>query len=89
MKKKEYIKRRIIAGSIILVFFLFLGLLIIYNIPKKEKEFKITKMNYKYESRVEKLNNFNTDGLKKYGWLQVQGTNVDAIVLTSLSRVDA
>lgn len=57
---------------------IFLGTKFLYNTESKETEKE--KMELSFESRVEKLKDFETD-YYKIGWLQVQGTNIDLPIL--------
>lgn len=82
MKKKTLIKGIIISLIGLFLLFLLVSLLTDKktsdNKPKELKE-----MKYTYESRIEKLDNFDTDGVKKYGWLQVQGTTIDLPIISN------
>lgn len=40
-------------------------------------------MNVKFESGIDKINSFDAGEYYKIGWLQVQGTNIDTVILDS------
>lgn len=67
----------LIASVIVIVIFL-------SNNNKTPKE----EVNLKFLDRVEKLENLNTYGITKYGWLQVQGTNIDLPIISPLFNGD-
>ena len=75
MKRKLKVKNLIIIGIILLCF-----IILVSFINKDSKKSEV--FNYKFDSRVEKLKEINTNGINKYGWLQVQGTNVDAVIVS-------
>ena len=82
--KNKIIIRRVIF---LLVFLVLLFLLFIFNRDSKKEEI-VSSMNYKYENRVEKLKNFDAKDYKKYGWLQVQGTNIDLPIVSYWKQED-
>lgn len=41
-----------------------------------------------FESRVDKLKSFTSEDYYKFGWIQVQGTNIDAPILDNLSGLE-
>lgn len=69
MKKNK--KKNII---IILTLCVLLLLLLVFSIVLNNIRYEDY---YKYESRVDKLNSTFVEGTDTYGWLQVQGTNID------------
>lgn len=73
LKKKEIIS--IIIVVLLVIFITTFSILLNNNKPG-------IKMMVDFESRVDKLNTYDTDGLQKYGWLQVQGTSIDLPILS-------
>ena len=83
MKKNIKINKNIfykrISLIIIIIIILFLLFLLFFT-SKGNKQ--LEEMNLNFQDRIESLKKANEYGVHKYGWLQVQGTNVDAEILT-------
>ena len=75
-------KNRIIVCLIIILLLFLMWFLFINKTDKKEENKKLGIMKYNYESRVDKLDSFETNGILKYGWLQIQGTNIDLPIIS-------
>lgn len=75
MKKRKLNKKRIILVGGIL-FLVFISLWFVIKLID-DKEFSLN-----FKSRIETLNNFETNALRR-GWIQVQGTNIDLPILSS------
>ncbi len=74
-------KKRLAIVSIIVLIIIVAGICLVIFRPKKTSE----KMNLKFESRVDELSKFDSGDFYKFGWLQVQGTNIDLPILDSSS----
>jgi len=75
----KFNKSKIIILFLVLV--LIIGILLIFLFNNKSDNFKETKMKLNFNSRVEKLQEFESGNFYKIGWLQVQGTNIDLPIL--------
>lgn len=77
LKFKKKIGYLLILVVIIFIF----GIFLYFRIENK-KEYT---MKLNFESRIEKLAEFDSKDYYKIGWLQVQGTNIDVPILDSTS----
>lgn len=84
MKKKTLIKGIIISLIVLFLLFLLVALTNKKSSSTTNESKELKEMEYNYESRVEKLEKFDSNNIKKYGWLQVQGTNIDLPILSKL-----
>ena len=74
--------RRIILLISLILLIIILGFLIIFLVNRKTNdEFKSEPVTLSFESRVDKLETFDTGNFYKFGWLQVQGTYIDMPIL--------
>lgn len=64
-------KKKILILSLVILVLIIVIILLIFI--KKDKYVPY----YDYESRIDNLNNTFVDGTDTYGWIQVQGTNID------------
>lgn len=79
--KFEKAKKIILLISLIALISILIILIICLLSNKKTEKYIATPVTLKFESRVEKLNTFNSNQYYKFGWLQVQGTNIDLPIL--------
>lgn len=79
MKKVKKIKCFILILIIILIVLICSIFHLVNNHPKNKKSDDNITLNF--ESRVDKLNNFDSGDYYKFGWLQVQGTTIDLPIL--------
>ena len=78
--------RRIILLVSLILLIIILGFLIVFLINKKtDDKFKSEPVTLNFESRVDKLETFDTGNFYKFGWLQIQGTHIDLPILHSQS----
>lgn len=81
--------RRIILLISLILLIIILGILIAFLMNKNEdKDFIPEPVTLNFESRVQKLNSFDAGDYYKFGWLQVQGTNIDLPILDAQSSID-
>ncbi len=93
-KKKNKTIVKINKNRLIIVLFLLLvvssvSILLIFKFNSSSKRFSKpvpTKLNF--ESRIDKLNEFDSGKYFKMGWLQVEGTNIDLPILDHTSGLD-
>lgn len=79
---KYYKRRRIILLIILLVLVALLTTLLFLSFSKpKNKKFVEKPIKLNFESRIEKLDTFDSGKYYKLGWLQVQGTHIDLPIL--------
>lgn len=83
--KKKVNKKKIILLLIAIIGIVFIILFLSKNLKIGKKS---ELLNFHFESRVKTLEDFDTKGIVKYGWLQVQGTNIDLPIISSLSIED-
>ena len=86
-------KNIILIVSLLIALFLALLLLINTNSKKKnikhnEEKFVSQKIDLPFQSRVDKLNEFDSGKYLKFGWLQIQGTHMDLPILSYISSED-
>ncbi len=82
MKKIKWKNKKgivVCLGFLLFFIILFLILWIFHWNKKQPPEF-----NVNFSSRVEKLANFDSQGIMKYGWLQVEGTNIDLPIISGV-----
>ena len=56
------------------------------NYSDKNAPAALVRLNF--ESRIDKLKSFTSEEFYKFGWIQVQGTNIDAPILDNLSGLE-
>ena len=91
MSKKKNKRIRINSKKMImsvLLILVFIGVIVLGTIlcSKKNDSKKEIKLNF--ASRINELENFNPGNYYKFGWLQVQGTNIDIPVLDPSAATD-
>lgn len=89
--KNKYMRRRLVFCLLVLILLFFIVFLVCNNKKSNSNVQKNLKtMNYTYESRIDKLNEFDSNNFQKYGWLQVQGTSIDLPILSpwAIDNVD-
>lgn len=82
--KNLKISKKTIFLGLVIIFSIVILMTIIVNNNSKNQTNKPMKLNF--ESRIEKLNTFDAGNYYKFGWLQVQGTNIDLPILDSSSN---
>ena len=85
----NYKKRRLILLIILLVLVLLLAFLFVKVFENKsveeEETFTAKHIDLSFESRINNLKMFDAGSLYKFGWIQVQGTDIDVPILDSTS----
>lgn len=84
----KYKIRRLLLLIILLILISILAFLffkIFNNNSKKEDNYVAKHIDISFESRIDKLKTFDSGSLYKFGWLQVQGTDIDVPILDSTS----
>ena len=75
-------KRLLLMGLVGVLLIVFISVICITCFNKKTS---YEPMKLKFESRIDKLDSFDAGDYYKFGWLQVQGTNMDLPILSSYS----
>ena len=85
---KSKIKKIIILLCLLLliiIIFLTSFMLKKKNNRKQEENYVEKEIQLNFENRIDKLNSFDSGDYYKFGWLQIQGTNIDVPILDSES----
>ncbi len=80
---------------LLIILFILCGILVflgirVFSSDNSSDTFVSEKIKLNFESRVDKLESFDSGSLYKFGWLQIQGTNIDVPIFdsSSFAKVD-
>ena len=88
----KFSKKKLCLIIIFLLIFILCTLIIICNTNNKENKLnndsvdKLDILDVKLETRIDTLNNYSYKDYFVVGWLQVQGTNIDMPIFTSILK---
>ena len=88
----KFSKKKLCSIIIFLLIFILCTLIIICNTNNKENKLnndsvdKLDILDVKLETRIDTLNNYSYKDYFVVGWLQVQGTNIDMPIFTSILK---